>query len=46
MLQVYHDGFATQIVEFPYKIKCAKKFDELIVVWSYNPIIPIKEKKT
>jgi hypothetical protein len=36
MLQVYHDGFATQIVEFPYKIKCAKKFDELIVVWSYN----------
>jgi hypothetical protein len=39
MLQVYHNGFTTQIVEFPYKIKNAKKFDEFIMVWNYNALM-------
>jgi len=39
MLQVYHNGFTTQIVEFPYKIKIAKKIDEFIMVWNYNALM-------
>jgi hypothetical protein len=39
MLQVYRNGSTTQIVEFPYKIKNAKKFDEFIVVWNFNALL-------